>query len=326
MTVDEALATLHRAIVGEDPEFAHALAAARERSGVPDEEFPEYLPRAIATLAERTSRPEVIDHSDRGAAWLLNDFANLFPSAQMIDEEMSSGLAIPALGRVLMIHRGDEERWEVATWPPLSPSQPRILGTFSPTPDQVREWAYDPSVSFAFQDEDLAITDPIHVDQLISLAADPACPKREAILSILGAIIADYCPGGGPLMAHTRDLARATADKRLVAWAEDLDHMLAYANGHGPVEQDEARAIARIMLLGVRWPDATLNESSINGWWQFRARFSHGDSVDAIYVHAHTGNLFWARRVLTLSELKPYEVATNRTAALGECHAAPSGI
>ena len=57
MTLDEALTQLHRAIAGDDPGFARALAAAREASGVPDDEVPDYLPRAIATLADPPSRP-----------------------------------------------------------------------------------------------------------------------------------------------------------------------------------------------------------------------------------------------------------------------------
>jgi hypothetical protein len=294
--------------------------AARARSGVPDDEVPAYLPRAVATLAERCSPPEPIPGpGQRGFAWLLADFADLFPSAQLIDDGARDGLAVPALGRALVIHRGDDERWEVVAWPP-SPAVGgrRALGTFDPSPDQVRAWAYDPDLFFTDQDEALAVTHPNHLEQLVGCAADPSCPKRAYILSILDSIAALPRPGGVALMARARDLARATGDTFLAAWADDLDRVLAYASGRGAVGHDEAGTLAHILLVGRRRPSLVLDESTVDGWWQFRARFPDGRSLDAVYVHGASGNVVWARDVLTLSELAPYEDAPTRLAALGD--------
>jgi hypothetical protein len=319
MTLDEALTQLHRAIAGDDPGFAPALAAARDASGVPDDEVPAYLPRAIATLAERTSPPEPIaGPSERGFAWLLADFAPLLPSAQLIDDGARDGLAVPALGRALVIHRGDDERWEVIAWPPApAAGRRRVLGTFDPSPEQVRAWAHDPDLAFTDQDEALAVTHPAHLEALVGFAADPGCPKRAYILSILDAIVALPRPDGLALMARARVLARATGDPALAAWAGDLDRVLAYAGGRGPVSHHDARAIAGILLVGRRRPALVLDESTADGWWQFRARFPDGRALDAIYVHAASGNVVWARDALALSELAPHEAAATRLAALG---------
>jgi hypothetical protein len=316
MNLDEALTNLHHAIAGDDPAFARALAAARERAGVPDGEVPGYLPRAIATLAVGTSAPEPIpDPAQRGFAWLLADVVELVPSAQLIDDDMRDGLAVPALGRALVIHRGDE-RWEVIAWPPAPANRRRVLGTFDPSPDQVRAWAYDPDLAFADQDEALAVTHPNHLAALIGFAADPRCPKRDHILVIVDSIVALPRPGGLALITRARDLARPTGDPALVGWADDLDRVLAYAGGRGAVELGDARTIAHILLIGRRRPTLVVDESSLDGWWQFRARFPAGRALDALHVHRASGNLVWAPGALTLDALAPHATEASRLAAI----------
>ncbi len=98
--------------------FLAALAEARRATGVPDSEVPAYLPRAIAALTAGLAPPERISLEQRGFAWLLRDVAPLL-AAELIDELDRDGLAVPALGRALIIERGDE-RWSVITWPPVS--------------------------------------------------------------------------------------------------------------------------------------------------------------------------------------------------------------
>jgi hypothetical protein len=319
MKLDDALATLHRAITGDDRGFVRALAAVRERTGVSDAEVPAYLPRAVATLAVRTCPPEPIPGSgQRGFTWLA-DLAHLFPSAQRLDDGARDGLVVPALGRALVIHRGANERWEVIAWPPSAASvRRRVLGTFDPSPDQIREWAYDPGLFFTEQDETLAVTHPNDLEILAGLAADPGCPKRDYILSILDAIVALPRPGGVALMARAGELARATGDGPLAAWADELDRVVGYARQRGPVNLGEARAIARILMIGRRRPTLVLDDASLDGgWWQFRARPPEGRPLDALYVHGASGNVVWARDVLTYSDLLPFEAAPSRLAALG---------
>jgi len=114
VTLDRALADLIRAAGGE-PDPA-AIAAARGLSGVPDGEVPPVLVRALAALAAGPHGPEPLADAGDTGFWMLQDFAEVIPSAYLLDLPGVEGLTVPALGRSLM-HRPDAGTWEVRTWP-----------------------------------------------------------------------------------------------------------------------------------------------------------------------------------------------------------------
>jgi hypothetical protein len=294
---DEAVTELRRAIGGDLSGFAGELAAARARTGVPDAEIPAYLPRALAALARGPHDPEPIAPAEQGASWLLQDVAPILPGASLVDDAGRDGLAIASLGRALVITRGDE-RWSVVPWPAAAASE-RVLGTFDPSEAQIRAWAADPGLRFASQDEELAIEHPRWLELLIDLAGDRPVAKRDQILRVLDRIVALPRTGGVALMTRARDLARRRGGAALAAWADELDAVLAYGAGAGPVSLDGARAIARRILLGRSRPTLVLDETAEAGGWTFQARFPEdagGQPLDRLHVDAATGALTWAAR------------------------------
>lgn len=53
------------------------------------------------------------------------------------------------------------------------------------TIENIQKWAYDKSLSFRSQDEELCLHHPEYVPTLVELAAKEDCPKQEVIKSIL---------------------------------------------------------------------------------------------------------------------------------------------
>ena len=62
----------------------------------------------------------------------------------------------------------------------------RITNNYNPTPSDIREWGYDEDLYFMEQDEDLLLYELGYVPVLLELAQDPACPKQDYALWILG--------------------------------------------------------------------------------------------------------------------------------------------
>ncbi|MFC0771935.1 hypothetical protein [Terrimonas alba] len=61
----------------------------------------------------------------------------------------------------------------------------RYLDNFKPSIQEVKEWAYDDSLYFTQQDEDLALHSTEYISTLMELASDQECPKNGYCLSIL---------------------------------------------------------------------------------------------------------------------------------------------
>lgn len=62
---------------------------------------------------------------------------------------------------------------------------------WSPSPDEIRAWAYTPDATDPCQDWDLALLWSGHEKALLDCASDDACPNRLRMLSILYLIVGD---------------------------------------------------------------------------------------------------------------------------------------
>jgi hypothetical protein len=62
---------------------------------------------------------------------------------------------------------------------------------WSPSPDEIRDWAYTPDAEDPCQDWDLALLWSGHEQALLDCASDDACPNRLRMLGVLYLVIGD---------------------------------------------------------------------------------------------------------------------------------------
>lgn len=77
---------------------------------------------------------------------------------------------------------------------------------WNPTPDEVREWAYDPEAEEPCEDWDLALSWARHESALLECVNDDSCPKRDRLLSVLYLIV------GNAVRSEFRSLPRPVVE------------------------------------------------------------------------------------------------------------------
>ena len=95
----------------------------------------------------------------------------------------------------------------------------------NPTDDELVRWAYSGALE-PYEDFDIVIADPEHLDTLVKLVADPDCPTREYLLGSL------YCTIGHSDLADPRidaavQTALGSADPWVARCAERVRRLLA---------------------------------------------------------------------------------------------------
>lgn len=279
------LTAVHEAIVGRPPDPAFADRAREILSANGNSEWvPQYLLDAFQHLATGELVPPTDVPADlHGLAYYLGQLAPLFPGAEIRDEDGNHiELFVPRLARSIVV---DHERWSVVPAKPAEPQRPtglRSLGTFTPSDDQIRAWARDPDLLFAFQDEDDAIGNDVHIPLLVELAADPATVKRDKILRVLDGTTTYGLRRAGGLARIERVLAELAKHDRmpdeLRAWAADKQRLRDFLTATGPISRDAARAIAPLLLIG-----SPHEEPALGDWLHFTAPDEHA------YIHPPTG-------------------------------------
>jgi hypothetical protein len=248
-----------------------------------------------------------VPERDRGYSWILRELLPVFPGSEFHDEGAEDVFALAALGVAAVMSRGASETHSIVPWPlrPSAAGGPVVLGTFSPSFDQVRQWAYAPDMRLTAQDEVAAVSSPVYLPVLLELASDPKCPKRQYLLGIVDGYVASARNGvyDRKLLAEIRDLAARSSAADIRAWASDLGYLADYLDGHGPVSEGTACEIARITMLGRYRPNLELNESRAGDWWEFTAKCPDPGPVDRLYVHSGTGALRWSRDARTEGNL-----------------------
>jgi hypothetical protein len=319
MSVVDDFSALYTAISGQpaDDAIVQIIKAACQLAGS-EQDFPRYL-RTIARdlLARHTREPTEIPEHERGFSWLLRELSRALPGSELRNEVEGDIFVVPSLQLAAVITRGGAETYAIVPWPEQAASsaeEPIILGTFDPTFEQVREWAYSPNMRLTAQDEVVALSQPHLLPLLIELAADPACPKRAYILAIADR----YLTGAGA--AYDRDLleqariqaARTTAPE-LQDWARDLAYLAEYLDGQGPVTLAAARELARITMLGRNHPGIALREESVADWWRFTSYFQDDNTlISSLYINQASGALVWSRDALTAADLSPHAQPAKR--------------
>lgn len=102
---------------------------------------------------------------------------------------------------------------------------------WNPTEEEIRDWAFDVNKLCPVQDWDLAVADLKYKKALLSLASDPACPKREFFLAVLYLIVGDAVRSRW--QAHRQSeinklLAEACrySDVSVLRWVERSQHLI----------------------------------------------------------------------------------------------------
>ena len=103
----------------------------------------------------------------------------------------------------------------------------------NPTSDELRAWAFDAHAPEPIQDFELCVddpADPARLELLFALAGDPACPKREFFLDVLGLLVSGAAIGHGrclealtPLVARAAASADPTLARCGARWREILE-------------------------------------------------------------------------------------------------------
>jgi hypothetical protein len=101
---------------------------------------------------------------------------------------------------------------------------PPIRNVYEPTGDEIRAWAYS-GARFPEQDWDIFMAEPEHLELLVRLVEDPACPARRWLLGSL------YCTVGhtdhaDPRIAAAIGEAERSTKPWLTTWARRSRHVL----------------------------------------------------------------------------------------------------
>jgi hypothetical protein len=289
-----------------------------------DRQIPVYFFDGIRGILARTLVPWVrVPEQEQGLGWILCGLADVVPGTTSEEVGAYDRFAAPALGHGMVVHRRRDDAAGYSEWyavealdasgrpidaPPPRPV-PTILGTFQPTTDQIRRWAYDPDLYFASQDEERAIDDLGFLDLLVELASDPHGPKRARLRDVIHTI------GPGRVLGRRNDARaavaavaaalRASRDPELRADAAAAEAIVAYLDGQGPASAVDARAIARYLLASPARPSPAFEIAEVADWWQVTARRGETPVIELLYVHQATGALTYRRG----SPLAPAELA-----------------
>jgi len=147
----------------------------------------------------------------------------------------------------------------------------RITNNLNPTYDDVRQWGYDEALYFMEQDEELLLYGLYYVPVLLELAQDPACPKQQFALSILGQSIREAA-----LHHRSNDLHKLeqllnttvlTRDPAIQDWEHYARRLLAYQRHPFVVHESMAWSMAHDLLLGIgRVGTVTISTTERDNW------------------------------------------------------------
>lgn len=130
----------------------------------------------------------------------------------------------------------------------------RITNNYNPTSSDIREWGYDEDLYFMEQDEDLLLYGLGYVPALLELAQDPACPKQDYALCILGQFARESA-----LYRRSEQLqglakivtSLQTRDPSVQDWQNYVDRLLSYQATPFMVNEQKARMMAQDLLIGI---------------------------------------------------------------------------
>ena len=292
-----------------------------------DAAIASYVPDAIRAFTACETRPWVaLPPHEAGQGARLEPIAAAIPGAWYRRYPTVDVLAVPAIARALVVDRardGLPERYGVADLGPdgrrLDPPAAggrRVLGTFTPTDDQLRRWAYDPALALTSQDEELAVQGA-RADLLLALAADPACPRRDRVRAALlhdglWQILTDG-PRHLPAMKALAARLTASDDPVLRGDGEAIAALVAYLEGTGPVDRTAAERVARALLAGVA--PVTLDAGDAGPWWRFTV--AGRPPTQRVYVAPATGAVAYRRGPEVAGELAGVVAPAARAGLLG---------
>lgn len=313
---------LYEAVTGkaEDEDINTVVESMVQLSGRERDQFPAYLLTLARSLAARQILlPAPIPEADRYYGWLLRELLPLLPGCDFKDDETKRELFIcTPLGMAAVINQSDET-YAVIPWPEEAKAEdvkPRILGSFDPTAEEIRQWAYDPDLLMYAQDEEAILSHRNNIPLFLELASDPNCPKRKLIIAIADDYVANA--RGGPydreLMTETILVAAASTQEDLKQWSRDLQFLLDYLNSHGPVDMETASTLARLIIAGRFRPAIEIREETLGQWWQFSAwdLYLTQKVIDFLYICRDSGALIWSHNLLTKEKLNPYALPEQR--------------
>lgn len=321
----EEFARLYETVTGStaDDALNTAVESMIQLSGRGPDRFPAYLSILADSLARRQIlAPAPIQKEDRGYAWLLRELLPLLPGCDFNDDEPKRELFIcEPLERAAVVDRG-KETYAVVPWPDATAddAKERIIGSFDPTEEEIRRWAYDPDLLMYVQDEEAILSRRANIPLFIELASDPKCPKRGLIIAIADDYVSNARGGSydRELLEETIRLAGAETREDINSWSRDLQFLLAYLNGHGPIEIDTARTVCRLIMEGRFRPAVEIREETLGRWWQFSTWNPHTNgATDFLYICRDSGALIWSREPVTESDIEPYASPRQRDQHLG---------
>ena len=122
-------------------------------------------------------------------------------------------------------------------------------------PDNIKIWAFDKSLYFLEQDEDLLLHKPEYVSTLIELAAQDDCPKQENIKSILEYYI-QWC-----FLYHKNELLEEInlvildskpmlKTKWLIMWAINFQYIYSIYTNPSRITEAACDKIAKDLTIG----------------------------------------------------------------------------
>jgi hypothetical protein len=304
---------LYRVINNKSPDsvFYDAVDSVVQLSGRAPEQFPKYIATIVSAMANKiTLKPEAVPVTDRSYSWLLRELIPIYPECEFVDEVERELFVCRSLGLAAVITRGDEN-YSVVSWPEHSPltSETRVIGTFDPSEEQIREWAYKPELRLTAQDEGEALSHQDDMPLLIELACDPECPKRDYLISLADGYIANAQRGtyDRELLEKSSRLAAACEQPDLQAWSRELYYILEYLEDTGPVTVGVADNLSRLIMSGRYRPGVHMERTDTGPWWQFAAYHPISKQVvDYLYICRKSGSLLWSNDPLSQETLAPF--------------------
>jgi hypothetical protein len=131
-----------------------------------------------------------------------------------------------------------------------------VLNDWNPSGQTLREWAYNERIQLVDeQDADLILHRPEYLPLLLEFADDASCPRASEILATLDHYLMFIILRGGEadirIVEKSVALAEAAKTTPLIEWRRLQERRLCYRAGAGPLNEVQAMAAARDLLIGL---------------------------------------------------------------------------
>lgn len=154
------------------------------------------------------------------------------------------------------------------------------------SPERIRQWGYDETITFTEQDEVALLSDFGLVSALLELASDSGCPRQNEALGIVCQFCREQVTRSGKQGGRALQIMLTHFSRRVEhlpgLWTGYVQRLILYTLYPQSLTKAEAYTVAHELLVGIVGRTGSVQEtrSTKPGWWRFTLKSSFTEHVD----------------------------------------------